>query len=631
MSHNSNSSGSGPVADNHDQHNAEASSSSNSVPSDTPQTSATSGSQNTQPAAGTSNTDATERSSPRPDTRVIRPCPRRGAGHPQAQASSQHLPLSTIVAHQVRSFLNAWVPHPLTRHEIAEIRLDCLKRRREIDNIQAARARIHPVTNLNLDTRLFLARSQYEIAYCRIFRFNDLPTEIINNIYRYVVWSAPHPHAGIISRLWITWTCKRWRTIATQDSTLWNAIWFRDRHPFNRSFAWLDRAGTAPLDIRINDKEGHKFTGSEMEELLDRLFTKVSHIRMLIVIIEDWEPVLTVLDKLRAVATSGVPLTIERFELHRTGSPYVQPGRGYKPSSFRQPMPLFGGAHAPTLKYFSVNGVYIDWHKSTLTNLTTIDIRRIPLERSPGILRFRDLLSSSPSLYKLCLDGAGPQWQPDDAHGLTPVELPNLKVLVVADFSLHYGFYLFSHISAPKVVDLTLMNFVGEDYSPLFALITPKFPAVKLLTVYSIEPSTTPRGVFVMVKWLESMPLLRYLRIANIKKSFLELFLYNAQQMSLHLSATQLYHAGIDGDPDTHPLCPSLVTIECQAVSPDLLAAWGRVRRDIKAPLQKIYVSREMASAMKPPQHYALAAVAQLAYLDYGARTPEEDEILREG
>jgi len=183
---------------------------------------------------------------------------------------------------------------------------------------------------------------------------------------------------------------------------------FETSPPFERSLAWFHRAAVAPLDIRINDQEKYHYNDKDMEALLTKLFTKISNIRILIVVVKDWEPILVVLDKLRSASRSGIPLVIERFELHRTGSPYIQLGEGFQPSSFLLPIALFGGVQAPLLRYLSLNGVHVDWRCSPLANLTTIDIRRIPLERSPGILEVSRSSQNFSCITEACMDGCRP-------------------------------------------------------------------------------------------------------------------------------------------------------------------------------------------------------------------------------
>jgi F-box-like len=532
-----------------------------------------------------------------------------------------HQKYTELIASVQHSLTKDWVPRPLTPREVDEDRLECARRLATIHGLEAMLRRISPTRNPQAEQTLLMSRIEYRFRFWRTFRLNDLPTEIITNIFRYVAWSSTNANAGVKGRLWLTWTCKHWRTIALEDPTLWNAIWFRDLPPFERSLAWFDRAGVAPLDIRINDQDVYHFNDKDMETLLTKLFSKISNIRILIVVVRDWEPVLAVLDRLRSASCSGVPLAIERFELHRTGSPYIQLGEGYQPSSFLLPIALFGSTQAALLRYLSLNGVHIDWRNSPLTNLTTIDIRRIPLERSPGILEFRDLLRNSPALQKLCMDGAGPQWQAEEgAHGLEAIELLELKVLIISDFSLHYASYVLSHISAPNVRDLTLMNLVGEDYTPLVEQITTRFTDVRLLTVYSVELLDSAQSNRTLVKWLESMPRLTYLRIAQVKQVFLDAFLRDPY--TFELVTDQASSPG-------QCLCPNVSILECQAVDPKVIYSWGVRRRDRGVPLKKIYITRDIANKITPEDQKLLSTLAGLFVLEFGGKALEEDEILK--
>lgn len=532
-----------------------------------------------------------------------------------------HQKYTELVAAMQYSLMKDWVPRPLSTREVDEHRLDCASRLVRIQNLEARLRRIAPARDPQVEQALIMSRIEYRFRFWRTFRMNDLPAEIMSNIFRYVAWSSTNANAGVKGRLWLTWTCRHWRTIALEDPTLWNAIWFRDLPPFERSWAWFDRAGVAPLDIRINDQDGYHFNDKDMEALLTKLFTKISNVRILIVVVQDWEPVLVVLDRLRSAGLAGVPLAIERFELHRTGSPYIQLGEGYQPSSFLLPIALFGGAQASLLTHLSLNGVHVDWQHSPLTNLTTFDIRRIPLERSPGILEFRDLLRNSSALQKLCMDGAGPQWEPEeDACGLEPIELLELKILIMSDFSLNYASYVLSHITAPNVRDLTLMNLVGEDYTPMVAQITTRFTDVRLLTVYSVELFDSAQTNRTLVKWLESMPRLTYLRIAQVKQVFLDAFLRDPYTFELVME-----QASSPGQ----CLCPNISILECQAVDPKVIYSWGVRRRSRGAPLKKIYITRDIASKISQEDQKMLSTLAGLFVLEFGGKAPEEDEILK--
>ena len=503
----------------------------------------------------------------------------------------------------------------------------------QIQRLEAMKQRMEPAVSTELETSLVRLRALRNLVYWRIFRINDLPPEILANIIRYVVWSSTKPDVGVKYRLWLTWVCRHWRTVAISDFTLWNAIWFRELPPYEQSFTWLERAGTAPLDLRINERDElwnneedhHRFTGEQMGWLLDRLFTKLPQIRMLIIIVDTWPPALVALDRLRQAGTAGVRMSMERFELHRAGTPYRWIGPGYQPDNHRNPIPLFGGQEVPSLKYLSLNGIHIDWIKSPLANLTTLDLRRMALDVSPALTRFREILQNCPNLIKLALDGAGPMLDSTNIHDLKPIELPRLLVLVIGDFSLTYANYVMINISAPYVRDLTLMNMNGEDYSPFLTTITSCFKEVRILTLYTIEVDQSPGNQEILVKWLESMPQLGFLRIAQIRRHVLEAFLRVTR------TKDEPYPPTSPGTPSPSDqiICPKLDVIEYQNIHADEILWFGSGRKALGIPLRKIYVNSPWVSSITTEQQSALRNLSDLFITATGASTPEEIDLMR--
>jgi hypothetical protein len=503
----------------------------------------------------------------------------------------------------------------------------------QMDMLEQERERLAPTINEGLEVTYTELRVKRDMVYWRIFRINELPTEILANIFRYVVWSSPKPNVGVKLRLWITWVCRHWRRIAISDFTLWNAIWIRDLPPHEQSLTWFERAGTAPLDIRINERDAtwggvedqHAYTGEQMEWLLDRLMPKMSQVRMFIVIVDTWPPALVVLDKLRQAGAAGVQFNIERFELHRAGTPYVWIGPGFRPDVHRNPIPLFGGQNVTTLHYVCLNGINVDWPNSSLLNLTTIDIRRLALEASPSLHDFREMLKKSPNLLKLALDGAGPSWDHTDMVGLRPIELPRLRILIFGNFSLSYVSYVIANISAPHVLDLTLADMNGEDYTPFISLITPIFREVRILTLYTFEVDHTPQNLVIFSKWLESMPDLSYLRMAQLNRRMLDAF----------LQMTYLYDdsAGPIASTSTAVLprqivCPKLNIIEYQNIVTADIVEFGQKRRALGAPLRKIYINRPWVTAITAQEQAELRTLCDLYITSEGATTEEEAKLM---
>ena len=524
-------------------------------------------------------------------------------------------------------------PKPSDRDASEDIRNSTRTIQGELHNLLACRI---PFVNDEIEISVASLRVKLNLIYWRIFRINALPPEILTNIFRLVAWSARQPHVGIKHRLWLTSVCSHWRSVAISDSTMWNAIWIWHVPPYQQPMAWLERAGTAPLDMYIMDANGDsmagrradaRFTRQSMEWLLDTLFVKLAQIRVFVVGVGTWPPALVVLDKLREFGKTATKITMERFELHRAGIPYVWIGSGYQPEFHRLPIKLFGKATAPLLKHLSLNGVNIDWTASQLSNLTVLDLRRISLDVSPNLICFRQILERCPHLFKLSLDGAGPSLPMDTT--LPHVSLPRLKVLTLCDFSMQYGLYVFAQIDTTAVRDLTLMNMMGEDYTPIVVAMTGRLKNVQLLTICALDVKDSRANRLALVKWLVNMPDLAYLKIAQIMPHVLDAFAViqtactspptTAENSTRHPEANVL-----------HVVCPKLNAIEYQNMSTSTIVRFAMGRRAAGAPIRKVYVDESWISSVADEERGSLQRVANLLVTPTGARTPEAAAIILE-
>jgi len=478
-------------------------------------------------------------------------------------------------------------------------------------------------------------RFKRNIFYWRTFRMNDLPPEIITHIFRISVWSTGTPADGTHIRLLLTSVCRKWRRLMIEDCTIWSAIWFRDPPPYSRSLEWFKRAGGAPLDIRINEhdanwkskdddwrykEDDHRFTAEQMEELIDKIFVKVSQIRMLVLVVDNWPPALVVLHKLHEAAEAGNVINMERLEIHRMGQPFVWLGSGFELKGRRSPVVLFGG-QTQSLKYLCLSGVHIDWNMTPLSNLSTLDLRKIAMNVAPTLERFREVLLACPRLHKLSLDGAGPQPVPKRLDH-EPVDLPHLKVLVIGDFSMIYSCYVLSQFKACNVRDLTLMNLIGEDYAPMIIGITGRFKQLRLLTLYTVKIDPTEMSKKAMVRFLYAMPYLSYLRVASMKWHVMETFNEDPRDYGLGRdTATHTF-------PETRVvLCPRLQTIEFQQMSGKNIAQWATKRKELGAPLTRAYVNSPYVGQVTAAEATMIQKVVGLYIAPLGSTTPEEKEL----
>ncbi|KAJ7465170.1 hypothetical protein FB451DRAFT_1262847 [Mycena latifolia] len=523
------------------------------------------------------------------------------------------LPTPKSLSEHFSRLIYSWIPHPFTPAETRAVRLEGIRYLIIAREIEKVKRDIHPrALPVEVEAQLRFAYQSYQLRYFRTFRMNDLPTEIITNILRLVVWSTKR--SEVDTRLRVTSTCRLWRDIALADATLWNAIWFRPGARIERTWAWFDRAREAPLDIRIDERitvnrsegEGSASVANqqpstppnELRQMLSRVFTKLSSIRMLIVSTDDWDVALAAIELARAGGPNGMPL-LERFEVHRGG----RKQNHTFPPAMVQPFPV-----APSLTYLTLNSVPIAWSRSVLENLTTFDIRWLPVSLSPNLPRFREILRKCPRLEKLSLDGAGPQFEEPGTDDLPPVQLPHLRTLNIGEFKCRYAMFLFSQFSAPNVNYLSFLNLCGEDFLPLILQITAQFPKVRLLSTYSFQFDTSPLGVATMTKWLDSMPLLAYLQVANVPALFWAAFFRI-------------------GPPSTGLVAPSLTTVSVKYVDPVVFVRWAKDRHIFGTPLEKIYISQAIKDKLSTQQICDLTNLCALAILPEGVTAPEENAL----
>jgi len=442
-----------------------------------------------------------------------------------------------------------------------------------------------------------------------------------------------------LSLLRLTWVCQKWRYTAIEDMTLWSIVWFKDRFPYERSLTFVERAGTAPLDIRINERheawykehmndfddsqeDGHPFTAEMMEDVMDKLLPRIRTIRTLVIMVDTWEPALVVLNRLRD--SYDVPERMERFELHRTGRPWLWVGPMPESPNSSPPIPFCDRRILPRLTYACFNGLHIRWSVPQMSNLYVLDIRRVPINSCPSIYDFRDMLKESPRLSKLALDAAGPRWVFADVVevNLPPVDLPCLATLVIGDFTVLYAIYVLNTFTAKNLIDLTILNMVGFDYGPLIEHLTGRFPDIRVMTMYSVQLLDSIPNKRRMIKWLQSMPKIEVLKIAQLKKTLLQHFLEDANVWE---ETTDLFAP----KKPLVPLLPKLEILEYQSMTFECVSHLVEGRKKIGAPLKRIYVILPWFVQMKVEEKNRLARMAQLYQLNPGMPNPEELQLRR--
>ncbi|KAI9444866.1 hypothetical protein H4582DRAFT_1911764 [Lactarius indigo] len=454
------------------------------------------------------------------------------------------------------------------------------------------------ITQPSLLADLAEATWRRKVLLWRTFPFNSLPTEIIVNIFRYAIWSTPSSFDGVLLRFHLTWVCQSWRHIVVHDQTLWNTIWFKDsKIGYSRSRLFFERAGTATLDLRIEDDDKTRvnpdqpMTGENMHQIMDIVATKASQIRMLIVVVEMWPPVLVLLDRLHRSSRSLQQL--ERVEIHRTGRPYRWDGPDYPLSDYHHALTLCNG-HTSQVTSLCLNGLHLDWDKCLLANLTVLDLRRMPPDLGPSLNRFREMLKSSPGLRKLSLDGAGPVPPTRVARRpLPPVFLPHLESFILGDMPIAYAVLYAGIIHAPGVRELTLLNLGGDDHAPLLKALTEKFPELLILALYCLNVATTPQNARIVAQWLLSMPKVKFLRVAGMETHMFSPFFADGRlhaRDDIPLAPSPEERAAIEATGPRIMLCPNLEAVEVQHINTEVVIKFVRGRLEYGHPLKRLYI-----------------------------------------
>ncbi|KAH9178780.1 hypothetical protein EDB89DRAFT_978679 [Lactarius sanguifluus] len=437
-----------------------------------------------------------------------------------------------------------------------------------------------------------------KVILWRTFPFDSLPSEIIVNIFRYAIWSTPSSFEGVLLRFRLTWVCQSWRQIVVNDQTLWNTIWFKDsKIGYSRSKLFFERAGTATLDLRIEDDDKTRvnpdqpMTGETMHQIMDVITTKASQLRMLIVVVEMWPPVLVLLDRLHRSSKSLRQL--ERVEIHRTGRPYRWDGPDYPLSDYHHALTLCNG-HTSEVTSLCLNGLHLNWDKCLLANLTVLDLRRMPPDLGPSLNRFREMLKSSPGLKKLSLDGAGPVLPTRVARRpLPPVFLPRLESFILGDMPIAYAVFCAGIIHAPSVRELTLLNLGGDDHAPLLKALTENFPELLILALYCLDVATTPQNARIVARWLLSMPKVKFLRVAGMATHMFSPFFADGRfhaRDDIPLVPSPEERAAIEATGPRIILCPNLEAIEVQHINTEVVIKFVRGRLEYGVPLKRLYI-----------------------------------------
>ncbi|EMD41923.1 hypothetical protein CERSUDRAFT_120818 [Gelatoporia subvermispora B] len=494
--------------------------------------------------------------------------------------------------------LRAWLqrtPNPTGTEDPAWIRARMRVSKQRLREIQQARDMIAPRQSHTIESQYLRQQFLYSCLVWAIFPVNSLPPEILSEIFRYVAWTIYGWKEGVRQRLRLTWVCRHWRHIAIEDKPLWNPILFNQPSAFPISFAMMGRVGSAPLDLRIEDVPARENTSplpldqNPVLNLMGHILRKERQLRSVAIIMHHWHTADAVLKKLQ---DAKEPHMLKRFEFHRT----VRPGLTEAPPLNYTPRPLFGGK-AINLEALCLDGMAINWDELPVHKLRALDLRRISPPLFPSISNWQDMLSGN--LVRLSLTSMGPDVAAVLARGETVrFNLPCLREMCIQDITTIPAFYFMSQVHAPGLASLALVNVLGHTYPQLLqALTTNRFNELRLLTMFGASIEPTPNNLRILVKWLETMPNLRMLKLANVHGSLLHALLQDPRRFRTPLGPNTAQDE-TDTTSARQILCPALDTLYFHFQEPASVAALLHGRKELQVPLKRIWIAQPLVAGI---------------------------------
>lgn len=387
----------------------------------------------------------------------------------------------------------------------------------------------------------------------RLFPINSLPDDLILHIFRQGTFCSPDNKYAPTMPLRYSAICKRWRKLAMDASWLWAFLGFSDNPPYTLTKIFLARSRSAPLIIEINisdrkfDSEVNDYwpTTEYLSERLSMLLPHIYRWKAFSCCADNWAPLCGVLSILEPLAAPR----LKRIEFNQSF--------GELPAEITPRIPIvLLGRGAPALQELVLQGVPINWHHLTFSNLTELALHRLSQNVMLMVQDFWNMLHQSPNLRTLILSGAGPLWDEDAARNLPTIELLCLEELELGEvtqdgsFSIEYSLFLLTiFIPGPALHTLRMSGFTnGNDLAQFVPVIRSHFSNVRCLELTDLHLDVTTAAL-----WLHAMPQVNrlYLACSYTERPVLQALASRPLQFSLETA----------GD----VLCPLLATLACDA------------------------------------------------------------------
>jgi hypothetical protein len=335
-----------------------------------------------------------------------------------------------------------------------------------------------------------------------------------------------------------------------------------------------------------------------MAPIFKNLLAHVKRWRQFELLADTWEPIFFFLQNTRHVEAAPF---LRSLSLSRCNAYFASKKAIFQPVQLQDPIPLFGGLALESLRDVSLVGVHVDWTRSSLRNLTSLEFKYHASGVMPSLDQFLDILSRSLELHRLSIIGWGPQFEKLANEGNTPdirdvatdarriIQLPYLVQFSFGFVDVNYAVKVLSLFEFPSIQDLTLedVSFTlnpmeYQDATPVLDWLTPSADAstamprtvcgIPLNGILSVQLYSIHASNAAFSRLFSALPNIQILGLFNVDDFTLRV---------LHPSS----------DPCIPPPCPNLRELECVNVDPTTLVDVVRSRAMIDSilPLKSIF------------------------------------------
>ena len=458
---------------------------------------------------------------------------------------------------------------------------------------------------------------------------HNLSPDILSSIFLIAAHHFQDPFGSILLPITISHVSSRWREIAISTRGLWTSIIFTFpicTSQLLRSMTWLSRSYPYPLDIFLDfrdpswgwEEDSHKFHLEHMAPVLRLLLAHVKRWRHFELLTDTWAPIFIFLWNTRHVEAAP---SLRSLSLSRCNAYFASKEAIFQPAHLQDPIPLFGGLALDALCDVSLVGVHVDWAKSSLHNLTSLEFKYHASGVMPSLDQFLDILSGCLELRHLSIIGWGPQFEKIGIEGntqeisdpqVTATELEQRRIIQLrhlVEFSfgfvdVNYAVKVLSLFEFPSIQNLTLedvsftLNPVEyENATPILDWLTPRNePSDATAAIPRTACGIPLNGILSLQLYGIHSSDAAFSRFFSAFPNLQKLGLFNVADLTL-----QILHPS--SDPCIRHLFPSLRELECRNVDPTTLVDVVRSRAMIDSilPLESIFFDSD--DPLRPLTH----------------------------